>query len=254
MACGIEITSPRLRGALVARFTTISARSAWSRRSLFIGLMTTALSIPVLPALAAKHPIPKHLSAKAFLKSIYGHYVGSSANSAKGVLLGSANSVRAYFTVGMASLINEDRASATKDGEAPVLEADPFVGEANWNISDLAIEVKETGVTAVGTIAFIDSGKRAKVVVELLRSGMIGASLSLSGNPGAYADSIAVRQCATRRAIGAEALPSDCIESIFDKHSSRKGRVISPLILRNSDKAYSDYLPLSMRSLASTLR
>jgi hypothetical protein len=55
---------------------------------LFIGLMTTALSIPVLPALAAKHPIPK-----------------------------------------------------------------------------------ETGVTAVGTIAFIDSGKRAKVVVELLRSG-----------------------------------------------------------------------------------
>ena len=80
MACGIEITSPRLRGALVARFTTISARSAWSRRSLFIGLMTTALSIPVLPALAAKHPIPKHLSAKAFLKSIYRHYVGSSAN------------------------------------------------------------------------------------------------------------------------------------------------------------------------------
>jgi hypothetical protein len=171
MACGIEITSPRLRGALVARFTTISARSAWSRRSLFIGLMTTALSIPVLPALAAKHPIPKHLSAKAFLNSIYRHYVGSSANSAKGVLLGSANSVRAYFTIGMASLINEDRASAAKDGEAPVLEADPFVGEANWNISDLAIEVKETGVTAVGTIAFIDSGKRAKVVVELLRSG-----------------------------------------------------------------------------------
>ena len=73
MACGIEITSPRLRGALVARFTTISARSAWSRSSLFIGLMTTALSIPVLPALAAKHPIPKHLSAKAFLKSIYRH-------------------------------------------------------------------------------------------------------------------------------------------------------------------------------------
>jgi hypothetical protein len=35
--------------------------------------MTTALSIPVLPALAAKHPIPKHLSAKAFLKSIYRH-------------------------------------------------------------------------------------------------------------------------------------------------------------------------------------
>jgi len=88
MACGIEITSPRLRGALAARFTTISARSAWSRRSLFIGLMTTALFIPVSPAFAAKHPIPNHLSAKAFLNSIYRHYVGSSANSAKGVLLG----------------------------------------------------------------------------------------------------------------------------------------------------------------------
>jgi len=171
MACGNEIRAACLRGALIARFTTISAWSAWSRRCLFSALITTALFIPVLPALAAKHPIPKHSSAKTFLESIYRHYVGSSADSAKGILLDDANSVRTYFAVGMASLINEDRASAAKDSEAPALEADPFVGESNWNISDLAIEIKETGVKAIGTVSFINSGKRAKVIVELLRSG-----------------------------------------------------------------------------------
>jgi hypothetical protein len=161
-------------GALSVVFSipmTISVRRTWSRRALLGALAATAVFIPVLPAFAGKHSSRHYSRAKTFLESIYQHYVGSSDDSAKGVLLATANSVRAHFTFGTASLINEDRENAGEHGEPPVLECDPFIMRSNWNISDLSTAVKETGVKAFGTVAFIDSGKRAKVVVELLWSG-----------------------------------------------------------------------------------
>lgn len=166
-----EPPRPGVPSLVFSRPMTMSARRIWSRRTLLASLSATALFIPALPGLAARRSLRKRSSAKTFLESIYQHYVGTSDDSAKGVLLASANSVRGYFTFGTASLINEDRANAAEHGEAPVLERDPFIGRSNWNISDLSIEVKETGVKAFGTVAFTDSGKRAKVVVELLRSG-----------------------------------------------------------------------------------
>jgi hypothetical protein len=147
----------------------MSARPALSRRSVLAGL-ATALSLSALPAFAAKNNA-KESAAKAFLDSIYQHYLGSSHESAAGISLASANSVRGYFTVGLASLIIDDRTSAAKRGEAPALDGDPFIGRQDWDISNLAIEVKETGSKAIGTVTFMNSGKPEKVVVELLRSG-----------------------------------------------------------------------------------
>jgi hypothetical protein len=112
------------------------------------------------------------VSAKSFLQQIYQNYVGSSTGAAKGVPLGAAKDVRGYFTVGLASLILEDRTSAAKRGEPPALDGDPFVGHQDWEISNLAIEVKDTGAAkAIGTVTFTNSGKQEKVVLELLRSG-----------------------------------------------------------------------------------
>jgi hypothetical protein len=147
----------------------MSARPALSRRSILGGL-ATAVSISALPAFAAKNDA-KESAAKTFLNSIYQHYLGSSRDSATGISLANATSVRGYFTVGLASLIIDDRASAAKRGAAPVLDGDPFVGRQDWDISNLAIEVKETGSKAIGTVTFMNSGKPEKVVVELLRSG-----------------------------------------------------------------------------------
>jgi hypothetical protein len=141
----------------------ISSR-ALSRRSLLIGLAAVAAS--PLPAAAAD------TSAKTFLQQIYQKYVGNSADAAKGVPLAAAKEVRGYFTVGLATLILEDRASAAKRGEPPALDGDPFVGHQDWDISNLAIDVKDTGgAKAIGTVTFTNSGKAEKVVVELLRSG-----------------------------------------------------------------------------------
>jgi hypothetical protein len=142
----------------------ISSSAAWSRRSLLAGWAAIAAS-RVLPASAAD------TSAKTFLQQIYQKYVGNSADAAKGVPLAAAKEVRGYFTVGLATLILEDRASAAKRGEPPALDSDPFVGHQDWEISNLAIDVKDSGAKAIGTVTFTNAGKAEKVVVELLRSG-----------------------------------------------------------------------------------
>lgn len=137
-----------------------------TRRSL-AGL-AVALGFAAAPALAAG----SEKAAKTFLNSIYQQYLGSSSGAAKGVALTNPKLVRTYFTVGLASLILEDRAAAAKRSEAPVLDGDPFVGRQEWDISALAIEVKDAGASkAVGTVSFMNSGKPEKVTVELLRTG-----------------------------------------------------------------------------------
>jgi hypothetical protein len=144
----------------------IVARAVLSRRRIVAGV-AVALVFPVLPALAGAEP-----AAKAFLNSIYQRYLGSSSGAAKGVALSNANLVRGYFTVGLASLILEDRATAAKRGEPPVLDGDPFIGHQDWDISNLTVEVKDTGAfKTIGTVTFMNAGKPEKIVIELLRSG-----------------------------------------------------------------------------------
>jgi hypothetical protein len=143
-------------------------RAVWSCRRRVAGF-AVALALSVVPALAGKEPAGS--AAKAFLNSIYQHYVGKSGD-AGGVALTNAKLVRGYFTVGLASLILEDRAAAAKRGEPPVLDGDPFIGHQEWDISNLSIEVKDTGgLKTIGTVTFTNSGKPEKVVLELLRSG-----------------------------------------------------------------------------------
>ena len=133
-----------------------------SRRNIIAGLIVL-VPIPTL----GKEP-----TAKVFLDEIYRHYIGSSTSDAKGIALTSAKTARAYFTVGLAPLIIQDRVLETKHGEPPALDGDPFVGHREWDISSLAIEVKQIGAfKAIGTVTFTNDGKREKVVLELQRSG-----------------------------------------------------------------------------------
>jgi hypothetical protein len=148
-------------------------RAALSRRHIATGF-AIALASPVLPALARgrKKPADKESAAKTFLSSIYEHYLGKSSSDAAGVALTDAKLIRSYFTVGLASLILEDQATAARRGEPPVLNGDPFVGHQEWDISNLSIEVKDTGAFKTsGIVTFTSSGKPEKIVLELLRSG-----------------------------------------------------------------------------------
>ncbi len=138
------------------------SRPAISRRDVVVSLIAL---IPI-------STIGKELTANAFLNEIYRHHVGSSLRNAKGIELTDAKAVRSYFAVGLALLIIEDKALETKHGEPPVLDRDLFVGHQEWDISNLAIEVKQIGAfKAIGTVTFANDGKPEKVVLELQRLG-----------------------------------------------------------------------------------
>lgn len=110
-------------------------------------------------------------SAKVFLEEIYRAYLGSSAKEARGVVLDQPAAVRRYFSPGLATLILEDSAQASRAGDTPTLNGDPFVGHQEWQIADLAIEVKDASLKAVGTVSFTNFGKPEKLVLELLKVG-----------------------------------------------------------------------------------
>jgi hypothetical protein len=144
--------------------------STFSRRNLAFGF-ASILAFRAVPAFAGakRHA---NLAAEEFLDSIYQRYLGKSSAAGSGIMLADARSVRSYFTSGLALLILEDRAAATEQGASPALESDPFIGRLEWDISDLSIDVKDTGaLKTVGTVSFLNFGKPEKVVLELLRLG-----------------------------------------------------------------------------------
>jgi hypothetical protein len=95
----------------------IVARAALSRRRV-LSVFAVALTVPALPALAAKDSakdlpqFPRTLSAQRQLR-----------RRRQASLLASVKTVRSYFTVGLASLIIDDRTSSAKRGEPPALMA-----------------------------------------------------------------------------------------------------------------------------------
>jgi hypothetical protein len=129
----------------------------------------------VIASLIILLPIPalgKERAAEAFLDEIYRNYVGSSRRDAKGIALTDAKAVRTYFTAGLALLIIEDKAHEIKRNEPPVLDRDVFVGHREWDISDLAIEVKQIGgFKAIGMVTFANDGKPEKIILELQHLG-----------------------------------------------------------------------------------
>jgi Protein of unknown function (DUF3828) len=149
----------------------MDSRAAFSRRRLVLALAAT-LAFPAVPAFAQRKRVTKEPTAKKFLGSIYERYMGKSSATAGGIPLTDAQSVRSYFTFALAALILEDRAAAIGQGESPVLDRDPFIGRAEWDVSDLSIDVMDTGAPkTAGTVTLTNFGKPEKIVLELLRSG-----------------------------------------------------------------------------------
>ncbi len=129
------------------------------------------LGVAMLMAMPARAGV-SNPSAKAFLSEIYKSYIGSSGQQAKGIPLTSVPSIHRYFSPGLASLIIDEGADAARRGQPIVLGSDPFVGHEEWQISDLSIDVKESGPTkAIGTVTFTNFGQKEKIVLELLKVG-----------------------------------------------------------------------------------
>src|SRR5215470_17393979 len=122
----------------------MDSRAAFSRRRLVLAVAAT-LTLRAVPAFANRKRVTNEPTAKKFLGSIYQRYMEKSSATAEGIPLTDAQSVRTYFTFALAALILEDRAAAIRQGESPVLDRDPFIGRAEWDVSDLSIDVMDTG-------------------------------------------------------------------------------------------------------------
>ncbi|HMA71510.1 MAG TPA: DUF3828 domain-containing protein [Xanthobacteraceae bacterium] len=158
--------------------------NVFSWRAILRHDVIVALTILISAPAQSKEP-----QVKTFLDGIYRHYLGSSVGEGKGIALTSSKIVREYFMMGLASLIIEDRAIETKYGERPVLDGDPFMGRRGWDISNLAIEVKEIGVfKAIGTVTFTDNGKPEKILVELQRSNKDWRIVDITWESGSLRD------------------------------------------------------------------
>jgi hypothetical protein len=134
-----------------------------SRRGFTAGLAAVLAGPAPLLARAAD------VTARSFVEQIYAAYVGAAGQ--KGIPLDDAQSIRRYFTPGLASLILDDQAAAKKRGEPPTLDGDAFVGHQEWDISGLTVAAREAGSKATATVSFTNFGKPEKVVVELLKVG-----------------------------------------------------------------------------------
>jgi hypothetical protein len=131
-------------------------------------LMTGLVLLLALPA-AGRSAEP---SAKTFLESIYKSYVGSSQNEGVGIVLAKPETVKRYFTAGLASLMLEDNRATARRNEPPTLDGDAFIGRQDWEIAALTVEVADNGpIKATGTVTYTNFGKPEKVVLDLLKVG-----------------------------------------------------------------------------------
>ncbi len=129
-----------------------------TRRSFIIALGLIAAG----PAIAAEP------SAQDFLAAIYARYKGKDA---KGVPFGTTAEINRLFTPSLARLIDADAKAAAKRGDVGVLDGDPFIDGQDFEVSDVTVDVKESGADkAVGTVKFKNFGKDVVVTHDLVNT------------------------------------------------------------------------------------
>src|SRR5260221_6541919 len=103
--------------------------TSYSRRRL-VSVFASILAFRAVPAFAGWKRHAGKPAAEEFLGSIYQRYLGKSSAAGSGIELANAQSVRSYFTAGLASLILEERGTATDHRESPVLQSCRYTAPA----------------------------------------------------------------------------------------------------------------------------
>jgi hypothetical protein len=112
---------------------------------------------------APAHPDDPH----GFLEAIYAKYTGRAGSD--GVDLSSDAEIRHLFDPPLATLIIADRQKASRTGEPPNLDGDPFVDAQDWVISDLQITVRRSGETAKAEVRFTNLDQPVTIRLDLVR-------------------------------------------------------------------------------------
>jgi hypothetical protein len=107
-------------------------------------------------------------SPRAFVEAIYKPYL---AKTYKGADYSRPANLRRYFEPKLAGAIIADMAAAAKRNEVSTLDGDPFVDAQDWEIADLAIDVKHEGpAKATATVDFTNLRKPKTVKLDLVKT------------------------------------------------------------------------------------
>jgi Protein of unknown function (DUF3828) len=107
-------------------------------------------------------------SPRAFIDAIYKPYL---AKTYRGADTNNPANVRRYFEPKLANAIIADMAAAVKRNEVPTLDGDPFIDAQDWEIADLAIDIKPAGPTkARATVDFTNFRKPKTVTLDLVKT------------------------------------------------------------------------------------
>jgi hypothetical protein len=123
-------------------------------------------------------------SPESFLQSIYDPYL---QHGFKGQPYWQ---VDRYFATGLARAIEADMREAKRRSEVPALDGDPFLDAQEWDVENLAINVKtdDDGQKATGEVSFDNLGKHTQVTLDLLRTGMGWRIADIKSPSGALSD------------------------------------------------------------------
>lgn len=107
-------------------------------------------------------------SPRALVDAIYKPYL---AKKYKGADYSKPASVRRYFEPKLANAIIADMAAAAKRNEVPTLDGDPFIDAQDWELADLAVDIKPAGpAKARATVDFTNLRKPETVTLELVKT------------------------------------------------------------------------------------
>lgn len=110
-------------------------------------------------------------TAQAFVEAIYKPYANKGF---KGIPYSTVPSVRGYFEPTLAAAIIKDMEAADRRKEVPKLNGDPFIDAQDWEIANLAIDVKSAGERAKATVNFTNFGQPKTVTLDLVKSSSAG--------------------------------------------------------------------------------
>jgi hypothetical protein len=97
----------------------------------------------------------------AFVEAIYKPYL---TKGYKGTPYSTTAALRRYFEPALANAIIKDMAAAAKRNEVPALDGDPFIDAQDWEIINLAIDVKSMGADKARAVVTFDNLKQPKTI------------------------------------------------------------------------------------------
>ena len=127
-------------------------------------LVAIALVLPL--SIAQADP-----AAQAFIDGIYSQYRGAKSS---GVRLDGTAALERYFEPSLVTLLVKDGEEASKKGEVPKLDGDPFVDAQDWDITEVKSIITDAGKDrAQAVVTFRNFRKPKTVTLDLVRIGAV---------------------------------------------------------------------------------